>query len=281
MPEHPRPRRFAFIDTRKYETVTDADAFERWAQKLEAAPLACWDTETSSIDPFAAHLVGLASASRRAKALTFRSGTAIRASRAARRGGGARAPQEWLEDPKKLKVGQNGKYDRQCSPIAASSCRASCTTRCSQSYVLESHQRHDMDSLAQRHPRREDALLRGSRGRGASQIPFDQVDFERATEYSAEDADVTLQLHGALFPRIEKDAKLKSIYSEIEIPVAHVLFVMERNGVLIDMQQLSAQGQSSARRCSSWRSRRTSSVAARSTWARPSSSATCSSSASS
>jgi DNA polymerase-1 len=188
---------------------------------------------------------------------------------------------QWLEDPKKLKVGQNGKYDRQCSPIAASSCRASCTTRsCSRTCWKA--------TSATTWIRSRSAILGAKTlsyeevaGRGASQIPFDQVDFERATEYSAEDADVTLQLHGALFPRIEKDAKLKRIYSEIEIPVAHVLFVMERNGVLIDMQQLSAQGQSSARRCSSWRSRRTSSAAARSTWARPSSSATCSSSASS
>jgi DNA polymerase-1 len=245
MPEMPEAERVAFIDTRKYETVTDADAFEAWAKKLEEAPLACWDTETSSIDPFAAHLVGLAFS------VTPGEGAYIPV--------GHRYPgvpaqldeaavlarlKKWLEDPRKLKVGQNGKYDRHVLANRGIVVQGVAHDTLLQSYVLESHQRHDMDSLAQRHLGAKTVLYEEVAGRGASQIPFDQVDFERATKYSAEDADVTLQLHGALFPRIEKDAKLKRIYSEIEIPVAHVLFVMERNGVLIDMQQLSAQGHS-------------------------------------
>jgi DNA polymerase-1 len=113
-----------------------------------------------------------------------------------------------------------------------------------ESYVLESHQRHDMDALAMRFLGASGLLnYVDVAGKGASQIPFDQVDIQRATDYSAEDADVTLQIHGALLPRVEKDAKLKRVYGDIEIPVASVLLAMERNGVLIDMQQLSRQSQ--------------------------------------
>jgi len=243
MPEMAEASQAPFVDTRKYETVTDPDAFERWVKKLEAAPLACWDTETSSIDPFNAHLVGLA--------------FSVTPGEAAYVPVGHRYPgvpaqldekavlgrlRKWLEDPGKPKVGQNGKYDRHVLMNRGIVVQGVVHDTLLQSYVLESHQRHDMDSLAQRHLGAKTLLYEEVAGRGASQIPFDQVDIQRATDYSAEDADVTLQLHGALYPRIERDEKLKRIYSEIEIPVAHVLFVMERNGVLIDMEQLSAQG---------------------------------------
>jgi DNA polymerase-1 len=85
-------------------------------------------------------------------------------------------------------------------------------------------------------------------GKGASQIPFDQVDVKRATDYSAEDADVTLQLHGALWPRLEREEKLRRIYAQIEIPVAGVLLAMERNGVLIDSALLARQTQELAQK---------------------------------
>ncbi len=113
-----------------------------------------------------------------------------------------------------------------------------------ESYVLESNQRHDMDALATRYLGTSGLLQYVDvAGKGAGQIPFDQVDIQRATAYSAEDADVTLQLHGALYPRLAKDEKLERIYAGIEVPVAGVLLAMERNGVLIDGQQLSRQGQ--------------------------------------
>jgi DNA polymerase-1 len=112
-----------------------------------------------------------------------------------------------------------------------------------EAYVLESHQRHDMDALATRFLGASGLLQYADvAGKGASQIPFDQVDIERAKDYSAEDADVTLQIHGALHPRIARDAKLDFVYSKIEIPVASVLLTMERNGVLIDAQLLRKQG---------------------------------------
>jgi DNA polymerase-1 len=243
MPEMPDAQRAAFVDARRYETVTDAEAFERWAMKLEGAPLVCWDTETSSVDPFNAHLVGLAFSVTPGEAAYIPVGhrypgapAQLDADAVLRRLG------PWLEDAGRLKVGQNGKYDRHVLANRGITVRGVAHDTLLESYVLESHQRHDMDSLAQRHLGAKTLLYEEVAGRGASQIPFDQVDIDRARDYSAEDADVTLQLHGALWPRIEKDAKLRGIYAEIEIPTAHVLFMMERNGVLIDMEQLSAQG---------------------------------------
>jgi DNA polymerase I len=243
MPETPQATQTPFVDTRRYETILDADAFERLARRLEEAPLACWDTETSSIDPFNAHLVGLAFCTSAGEAAYVPVGHRYP-------GGPAQLDAEavlsrlkaWLEDPARAKVGQNGKYDRHVLANRGITVRGVMHDTLLQSYVLESHQRHDMDSLAQRHLGAKTLLYEEVAGRGASQIPFDQVDVQRATDYSAEDADVTFQLHGALWPRIEKDDKLKRIYCDIEMPVAHVLFVMERNGVLIDGQQLASQG---------------------------------------
>ena len=107
-----------------------------------------------------------------------------------------------------------------------------------QSYVLESHKSHDMDNLAERHLSLKTITYDEVTGKGAKRIPFEQVSVERATEYAAEDADVTLRLHRALCPQVERDEKLCRIYRDIEIPVMHVLARMERNGVLLDAKLL-------------------------------------------
>ncbi|MGZ5650052.1 MAG: DNA polymerase I [Usitatibacter sp.] len=233
-----------FVATRKYETVLDDEALERWAAVLEAAPIACFDTETTSLDPMTAELVGLSFSATPGEAayipLTHRYG-----------GVPAQLPTDkvlarlrpWLEDAAKLKVGQNAKYDRHVFANHGITVRGVAHDTLLESYVLESHQRHDMDALATRFLGASGLLqYTDVAGKGASQIPFDQVDIKRATEYSAEDADVTLQLHGALHPRLAADEKLNYVYSGIEIPVASVLLAMERNGVLIDAQLLQRQG---------------------------------------
>jgi len=234
-----------FVATRRYETVLDVEALDRWVAKLEAAPLACIDTETTSLDPMAASLVGIS--------VTAMPGEAAYIPVTHRYAG---APEQlplatvlerlrpWLEDAARHKVGQNAKYDRHVFANHGVTVRGVTHDTLLQSYVLQSHQRHDMDALAMRFLGAQ-GLLRYAdvAGKGASQIPFDQVEIQRATDYSAEDADVTLQIHGALWPRLEKDAKLRRIYSEIEIPVAAVLLTMERNGVLIDSSLLARQTQ--------------------------------------
>jgi DNA polymerase-1 len=233
-----------FVATRKYETIVDEEALERWARKLEAAAIACLDTETTSLDPMTAELVGLSFAASPGEAaylpLTHRYAGAppqLPLDKVLQR------LRPWLEDATRLKVGQNAKYDRHVFANYGIDVRGVMHDTLLQSYVLESHQRHDMDALATRFLGASGLLqYTDVAGKGAGQIPFDQVDIQRATEYSAEDADVTLQLHGALLPRVTGDAKLNRIYSEIEIPVASVLLAMERNGVLIDAQLLQRQG---------------------------------------
>jgi len=233
-----------FVDTRRYETVLDIASLERWIARADSAPITCVDTETTSLDPMTAQIVGLS--------LSVTPGEAAYIPLTHRYQG---APEQlpiaavlerlkpWLENAARPKVGQNAKYDRHVFANHGIALRGVTHDTLLQSYVLESHQRHDMDALAARYLNAKTISYVEVAGKGASQIPFDQVDIQRATDYSAEDADVTLQLHGALWPRLEKDAKLKRIYADIEIPVAGVLFTMERNGVLIDSELLAKQSQ--------------------------------------
>jgi len=233
----------AFIATRNYETVLDEPALERWIARIESAELTCFDTETTSLDPMTAQLVGLA--------FCVQAGEAAYLPLAHRYPG---APDQldfertlarlkpWFESARHHKVGQNAKYDRHILANHGIDVQGVVHDTLLASYVLESNQRHDMDSLAMRHLGARTILYEEVAGKGASSICFDQVSVESATRYSAEDADVTFQLHQALWPRVEADAKLAHIYADIEIPVAGVLLTMERNGVLIDAGLLAAQG---------------------------------------
>ncbi|HTS83745.1 MAG TPA: DNA polymerase I [Usitatibacter sp.] len=232
-----------FVATRKYEIVLEEAALDRWVAKLGAAAIACVDTETTSLDPMMAELVGISFSATPGEAayvpLTHRYA-----------GAPTQLPvalvlaklKPWLEDRAKKKVAQNSKYDRHVFANHGIAVRGMEHDTLLEDYVLESHQRHDMDALATRFLGATGLLsYTDVAGKGASSIPFDQVDVQRATDYSAEDADVTLQLHGALLPRIESEGKLKFVYESIEMPVSGVLLTMERNGVLIDTQQLAKQ----------------------------------------
>ncbi len=147
----------------------------------------------------------------------------------------------WFENAQAAKVGQNVKYDQHVLANHGIALAGVAHDTMLQSYVLESHRPHDMDSLASRHLDVKTIAYADVTGKGANQIGFEQVDIERATEYSAEDADITLQLHAVLHPKIEADAKLDFVYSSIEMPTREVLFRMERQGVLLDSALLAAQ----------------------------------------
>ena len=147
----------------------------------------------------------------------------------------------WFESPRHPKVGQNLKYDAHVLANHGISLAGIEHDTSLQSYVLEAHRGHDMDALAERHLGRRTITYEQVCGKGARQIGFDEVSVERATEYSAEDAEVTLALHHALWPRIRENEGLKFVYESIEIPVSRVLFAMERTGVLIDPDRLAAQ----------------------------------------
>jgi len=227
---------------RHYETVLDDAALERWIEAIERADLVCIDTETTSIDPMQARIVGLAFA--------IEPGRACYIPLAHRYPG---APDQlpldatlarltpWLANPAKFKMGQNLKYDQHVLANHGIALAGVVHDTLLQSYVLEAHRPHDMDSLAWRHLNVKTVAYADVAGKGAKQIEFDQVDIEDATRYSAEDADVTLQLHRYLYPRVAVDPKLDRVYSTIEMPVREVLYEMERAGVRLDTALLAAQ----------------------------------------
>ncbi len=225
-----------------YETVLDTDALERWAARVEAAALTALDTETDSLDPLRARLVGLS--------LAVTPGEAAYIPLAHAYPG---APEQldaeqvlgrlrrWLEDAGAPKLGQNAKYDMHVLANAGVQVRGYTDDTLLQSYVLEAHKPHALDSLVQRHLGRHDTLsYEQVCGKGAKAICFDQVDIALATRYSGEDADLCLQVHRQLAPRIAADPGLARIYA-LEVRVAEVLQRIERHGVLIDAALLRAQ----------------------------------------
>ncbi len=226
----------------QYETVLTPSQLDYWLAKIDAAPLTALDTETTSLEPMAAQLVGIS--------LCCEPGVAAYIPVAHR---DPDAPQQlsrdvvlaalraWLEDPAKRKVGQNLKYDSHVLANHGITLRGIAHDTLLESYVLEAHRTHNMDSLALRHLDRKTITYEEVCGKGASQIGFDEVPIERATEYAAEDADITLQLHQTMWPRLEHDEKLRFIYEQIELPTAVTLQKMERNGVLIDSAKLQVQ----------------------------------------
>ena len=227
---------------RHYEAVQDTAAFARWRDAIARADLVAFDTETTSLDPLAARIVGLSFAIEPGRACYIPLGHRYPG-----------APDQldldatlaqlapWFADPTKKKLGQNVKYDEHVLANHGLALAGVAHDTLLQSYVLEAHKPHDMDSLAWRHLNVKTIAYAEVTGKGASRIGFDQVSVDDATAYSAEDADVTLQLHRALYPRLAADAKLDHVYTAIELPVRAVLFAMERTGVLLDAALLGAQ----------------------------------------
>ena len=225
-----------------YETIATAGQLEAWLARIVAAPLTAFDTETTSLDPLAARLVGMSFA--------VEPGHAAYLPLAHRGMDGvtqldfddtlARL-KPWLENPRALKVGQNLKYDTHVLANHGVHLAGIAHDTLLESYVLESHRNHNLEDLARRHLNRDSLSYEAVCGKGASQIGFDEVAIDRATEYAAEDADLTLQVHRHLWQDIEPDAKLDRIYRTIELPTAVVLQKIERTGVLIDADLLNRQ----------------------------------------
>ena len=225
-----------------YQTILTQSQLDEWLARIDAAPLVSVDTETTGLDPMRAQLVGIS--------FSIEPYHAAYLPLAHRYAG---APQQlainlvldalkpWLEDPAKPKLGQNLKYDKHIFANHGLRLNGIVHDTLLQSYVLESHRPHDMDNLALRHLGIKTISYDEVTGKGASRISFDQVDIERATQYAAEDADITLRLHQHLHPQIAGDTKLNHVYRTLEMPVLEVLFEMERNGVLLDIKLLEIQ----------------------------------------
>ena len=230
------------VAPRNYELVLSEGAFDSWLERINKADLVAIDTETTGLDPMTASLVGIS--------LSAEPGNAAYVPVAHDYAGApAQLPLQtvlaklrpWLEDPGKKKLGQNMKYDLHIFANHGIEVAGVAHDTLLQSYVLESHRSHDMDSLSVRHLGIKPISYDEVTGKGASRIPFNQVDLERAREYAAEDADITLQLHREMFPAVERDEKLMSVYGAIEMPVMEILFAMERHGVLLDTDALEQQ----------------------------------------
>ena len=227
---------------REYETVTTWDRLEAWIGRLMAAELAALDTETDSLDAMVARIVGISFAVEPGRAAYVPLAHDYPDAPAQLPAAEVLARlRPWLESAAHPKVGQNVKYDWHVLANAGIDVRGYRHDTLLQSYVLEAHMKHGLEALAERHLGRRGLSYEALCGKGANQIPFAQVDVERATTYSGEDSEMALQLSGLLLPRVMADAGLAYVYERIEMPTSAVLGRIERHGVLIDATVLARQ----------------------------------------
>ncbi len=237
------------LGDKHYETVLTVEALDHWIAKIDAAPLTAIDTETDSLDGMRAQIVGisLAVAPLAAAYIPLRHSYGGAADQLPIDLVMARL-QPWLENPARAKLGQNIKYDTHVFANAGIQVRGYVHDTMLQSYVLEAHKPHGLESLADRHLRRKGLSYEDLCGKGVHQISFAQVEIERAAEYSCEDSEMTMQVHQALWPQLEREPGLLDVYRRIEMPTAQILLRIERTGVLIDPARLAAQSQQLAER---------------------------------
>jgi len=228
---------------RAYEMVVSQEALSAWLEKLAAAPLISFDTETDGLDYMRARMVGLSFAVSPGKAAYVPLSHDYP-------GAPAQLAREHvlahlkplLEDAARPKLGHHLKFDCHILANYGIALAGQRYDSMLESYVLNSvATRHDMDSATAKYLGMETLRFEDVCGKGAKQITFNQVDVARATEYAAEDSDVTLRLHQALWPQIEAIPSLKTLYETIEQPLVPVLFRMERTGVLVDRELLKRQ----------------------------------------
>ncbi|MEW7981267.1 MAG: DNA polymerase I [gamma proteobacterium symbiont of Phacoides pectinatus] len=244
---HPEPaERAAGV----YQTVLDTDAFDSWLRRLEAAPLFAFDTETTSLDYMRAEIVGISFAVEPGEAAYVPLAHGYPGAPAQlERDAVLQALKPLLEDPRRPKVGQNLKYDMSVLARYGIGMRGIAFDTMLESYVCDSTaSRHDMDSLALNYLQHRTIRYEEVAGKGARQLSFDQLELERAAPYAAEDADITLRLHQALWPRLEAEPQLRRLFSELEMPLVPVLSRMERTGVRVDCAMLARQGRELAGR---------------------------------
>ena len=239
------------IDRSRYETLlTEAD-LNRWMDKLKQAKLFALDTETDNLDYMAANLVGISFALENGEAAylplqldylgapkTLETTTALALLKPI------------LENPAIQKVGQNFKYDLTIFARNGIDVQGVAFDTMLESYVLNSTGRHNMDDLAKRYLGHQTITFEEIAGKGKNQLTFNQIPLEKAAEYAAEDADVTMKLQQVLWEKLSKEPTLEKLFKEMELPLLGVLSRMERRGVLIDSDALFLQSNEIANRLS-------------------------------
>lgn len=253
------------IDRSKYETVRTEAQLEKWIEKIQKEKLVAVDTETNALDVMSAELVGisfgLASGDACYIPLTHKEEVSEQAGQGdlfvestATLGYELVKNQldltaclaqlkPILEDEQIKKIGQNIKYDLTVFANHGIEVQGVAFDTMLESYTQNSTGRHNMDDLAERYLGHKTIAFEEVAGKGKNQLTFDKIALDVASEYAAEDADVTMKLHQTLFPELEKTPTLLKLFNEIEMPLVRVLSHIERNGVLIDPQKLLAQSQ--------------------------------------
>lgn len=239
------------IDRSRYETLlTEAD-LNRWVEKLKQAKLFALDTETDNLDYMAANLVGISFALENGEAaylplqLDY-----LGAPKTLEKTTALALLKPILENPAIQKVGQNFKYDLTIFARNGIDVQGVAFDTMLESYVLNSTGRHNMDDLAKRYLGHQTISFEEIAGKGKNQLTFNQIPLEKAAEYAAEDADVTMKLQQVLWEKLSKEPTLEKLFKEMELPLLGVLSRMERRGVLIDSDALFLQSNEIANRLS-------------------------------
>ena len=231
------------VAARDYPCVATREQFDAWLQRLQRAELFAFDTETTSLDYMKAEIVGVSFAIEPGEAAYVPVGHDYP-------GAPEQLPRDWvlqqlkplLEDPHCAKLGQHLKYDRNVLLNYGIELNGIAFDTMLESYVFDATAtRHDMDSLAKKYLGVDTIRYEEVAGKGAKQLTFNQVGIEQATTYAAEDADITLQLHRALWPKLQAEPTLLPVLQEIELPLVPVLSRIERNGALVSRELLAQQ----------------------------------------
>ncbi|SMB55635.1 fused DNA polymerase I 5'-_3' exonuclease; 3'-_5' polymerase; 3'-_5' exonuclease [Serratia proteamaculans] len=231
----------ATLSQEGYVTILDEDTFAEWLEKLKKAEVFAFDTETDGLDTLTANLIGLSFAIAPGEAAYLPvAHDYLDAPAQLDRAHVLATLKPLLEDEKALKVGQNLKFDMSLLARYDITLRGIAFDTMLESYVLDSvGGRHDMDSLSDRYLGHKTVTFEEIAGKGKKQLTFNQIALEQAAPYAAEDADVTLQLHLAMWPQLKESAELLTVFNEIEMPLLPVLSHIERTGVLIDQSILA------------------------------------------
>lgn len=224
------------LSQENYVTILDEETLQAWIARLKKAPLFAFDTETDSLDNHSANLVGVSFAIEPGDAAYLPvAHDYLDAPDQVSRERALELLKPLLEDENALKVGQNLKYDRGVLQNYGIELRGIAFDTMLESYILNSVSgRHDMDSMAERLLKHKTITFEEIAGKGKNQLTFNQIALEQAGPYAAEDADVTLQLHLKMWPKLQKEAGPRAVFEKIEMPLVPVLSRIERNGVKID-----------------------------------------------